>query len=47
MFPSNVGRPWEANNFYKAYTKVVVRSGIGDVETVKWHTPRHTATTHG
>jgi integrase len=46
VFPSSTGTRWEANNFYRAYKQVVGRSGISEMETVKWHTLRHTATTH-
>lgn len=47
MFPSTVGSPWQARNFYRAFKiSVVARTSIDDVDTVTWHTLRHTAASH-
>jgi integrase len=45
VFPSRIGTPWLARNFYRAYRVVVERSCIDDPATVTFHALRHTAAT--
>lgn len=45
VFPSSVGTPWLARAFYRGYRDVLDRSGIPDLDTINWHTLRHTAAT--
>lgn len=45
VFPSSIGTPWLARAFYRGYREVLNRSGITGLESVNWHTLRHTAAT--
>jgi integrase len=43
VFPSLIGTPWLARPFYRGYRAVLERARIDGIETVNWHTLRHTA----
>lgn len=43
VFPSSVGTPWIARNFYRDFRKVLVSSGVSDPASINFHTLRHTA----
>ncbi|HUF54307.1 MAG TPA: site-specific integrase, partial [Dehalococcoidia bacterium] len=45
VFPSSIGTPWLSRPFYRGYRKVLERSGIASLDTVNWHSLRHTAAT--
>lgn len=45
VFPSTIGTPWLSRPFYRGYRDVLERSGITDLDTVNWHTLRHSAAT--
>ena len=46
VFPSRVGTPWDAKNFYRDYRALVdTRSGIAQPNEINVHTLRHTAAT--
>jgi len=46
VFPSRVGTPWDAKNFYRDYRALVdTRSGIARPNEINVHTLRHTAAT--
>lgn len=43
VFPSTIGVPWTPRNHSRDYRTVLPRSKIDNIETVNWHTLRHTA----
>jgi integrase len=45
VFPSSVGTPWLSRAFYRGYRDVLERSGITDLDSINWHSLRHTAAT--
>jgi len=45
VFPSTIGTPWLSRPFYRGYRDVLDRSGIADLDSVNWHTLRHSAAT--
>lgn len=45
VFPSAIGTPWLSRPFDRGYRDVLERSGIAGLDSVNWHTLRHTAAT--